>query len=330
MKIHKIISADQSLLRLQTAELRLGQKILKNNLNFQKNDNVLIVTDIRFYKKEAAIWFETAKTLTDKVQMIVLAGMTHSGQEPPDEVVQACAQANITILHTKFSLTHSKAGKAVVRNNHRGASLPGVNYKIMRRTLTTDYHKIKKLGEEIKAKLQKANTIHISSPSETNFSAAIRQKAIFNDGGILKNGELGNLPAGEVFFAPIKGSSQGTWIINGALADFKLKKPIKVTIKNGLAVKFESESNNHQLAQALEEKLKKIGPDAFNIAEIGIGTNPKTNPLGKMIEAEKALKTAHIAFGNSSCIGGEVDVPIHLDALTLKPIIKIDGKKLAL
>jgi len=313
MKIQKIIQAHETLLHLQTPELKLGQKVLKNNLNFQKSDSILIVSDIRFHKREAAVWFEAAKTLTDKVQMIVLAEMTHSGQEPPSKVIQACAQANITILHTKYSLTHTKAGKVIVENNHRGASLPGVNYKIMRRTLTADYHKIRKAGEEIKAKLQKANTIRITSEAGTNLTAAIRQKAIFNDGGILNNGELGNLPAGEVFFAPVAGTTKGTWIINGSLADYQLREPIKVTIKDGMAVKFEGDDKTQQL----EEQLKNISPEALTIAEIGIGTNPNTNPLGKMIEAEKALGSAHIAFGNSSCIGGEVDVPIHLDALTL-------------
>ena len=44
----------------------------------------------------------------------------------------------------------------------------------------------------------------------------------------------------------------------------------------------------------------------------------KTELNKKVDEAEKAYGTIHVAFGNSSAIGGENDVPIHLDGVVLQ------------
>lgn len=334
MKIAHIFNHQVQIRSLAQKEFNLAKKILLHNLCWQKNDRILIVTDLQMLKKEAVIWFETAKQLTDKVQMLVLSGLTHSGQEPPAEVVKACQKADISILHTQFSLSHTQAGQAIKKYHHRGASLPGVNYQLMMKTFDLDYQQMKNLGDKIQFKLKQADSITISSAAGTQISAKIRKKHIFNDSGLVRKGEFCNLPAGEVFFAPLEGTTQGIFIINAAIADFNLAscKPnsilIKVTIKDGYACQFEnlSPASSPDLAKQLPAKLKKIGPQAFNIAEIGLGTNQKTNPYGQIIEAEKAYGTVHLAFGNNFVIGGKIKVPIHLDALTMQPTVIVDQK----
>lgn len=306
---------------LTPPELELGKKILTTNLFFKPGESVLIVTDNRLLDAAAKIWFESAKALGAKVKLLVIDGMTHSGQEPPKAVVNAVKESTITLLHTYYSLTHTQAGKAVVANHHRGASLPGVDYEMMVRTLTQDYTSIQNLGKQIKTILSQAQEIQITSPLGTDLKAQIRAEKVINDGGFFADGEIGNLPAGEVFFAPLLGSAEGTWIVNGSMADDELDQSVTITISEGKATQI----SGGKTAENLDRKLSEIGELAFTVAEIGIGTNPKTNPHGDLIEAEKAYATAHLALGNSSAIGGEINVPIHLDGLTLEPKIEVDG-----
>ena len=58
----------------------------------------------------------------------------------------------------------------------------------------------------------------------------------------------------------------------------------------------------------------------------GIGTNEKAILSGEILEDEKLLGTAHVAFGASAAIGGTVQVPVHLDCLVMKPDVTVDGE----
>lgn len=79
-------------------------------------------------------------------------------------------------------------------------------------------------------------------------------------------------------------------------------------------------------ANRLIKILKAAGPKAYNLAEFGIGTNPKARLIGNVLEDEKVLGTCHVAFGDNSTFGGKVLAGIHVDGILLKPTIKLDGK----
>jgi leucyl aminopeptidase (aminopeptidase T) len=322
MLIQKTLTPPQQIREITTAEFNLAKRNLKTNLLLKPDDSVLIVTDERFFEQEAAIWFEAAKELTNSVELLVISGMNTSGQEPPPAVIDKCRQADVVILHTYYSLTHTQAGQAGTENGGRVASLPSVDYEMMLRTLTGDYTEINLLGEKIKSVLATGSKIKITSAAGTNLTSQIRSNNVVNDGGFMQAGEIGNLPAGEVFFSPIEKTTTGTWVINGSLADDELLEPIKLTIESGRVVKIDGD----KVATRLQNKLSKIGDQAFEIAELGIGTNPDANPKGSIIEAEKAYGTAHLAIGNNFFMGGSNNVPIHLDGLTLNPTITVDGK----
>lgn len=65
-----------------------------------------------------------------------------------------------------------------------------------------------------------------------------------------------------------------------------------------------------------------------NVAEFGIGINPKASITGNILEDEKALTTIHIAFGDNSGFGGRVSVPSHQDGIVRDPSVWVDGNPL--
>ena len=77
---------------------------------------------------------------------------------------------------------------------------------------------------------------------------------------------------------------------------------------------------------AFMELLTEHGDDATTIAELGVGTNEKAKVTGEILEDEKILGTVHIAFGASAGIGGNVQVPVHLDCVVMKPTLELDGE----
>ena len=74
--------------------------------------------------------------------------------------------------------------------------------------------------------------------------------------------------------------------------------------------------------------LDKVGKDARNIAEFGIGTNDSAKLSGVLLEDEKVMGTVHLALGNNITMGGTFNVPIHLDGIIKKPTVYLDGKLL--
>ncbi|MFZ8830027.1 MAG: aminopeptidase, partial [Candidatus Aenigmatarchaeota archaeon] len=80
--------------------------------------------------------------------------------------------------------------------------------------------------------------------------------------------------------------------------------------------------------EKLEKIFRELGEKARQIAEFGIGTNPKAKIIGNILEDEKVFGTCHFALGNNVNFGGNNDVSFHLDGIIEKPTIIVDGKEI--
>ncbi|HNG57249.1 MAG TPA: aminopeptidase, partial [Solirubrobacterales bacterium] len=148
--------------------------------------------------------------------------------------------------------------------------------------------------------------------------------AIPDAGELTETGAFGNLPCGEGFIAPA--TAEGVLVVDGSIAGVGLvDEPVRLTIKDGHLVDATGEAG-----AKLMELLTVHGPDGTNVAELGIGTNEKAILTGNILEDEKILGTAHIAFGASAAIGGNVQVPVHLDVVSMRPEVTIDGTPVVL
>ncbi|HEY6907304.1 MAG TPA: hypothetical protein VI230_07520, partial [Ignavibacteriaceae bacterium] len=90
----------------------------------------------------------------------------------------------------------------------------------------------------------------------------------------------------------------------------------------GRIIRFESEDQS--FVKRITE-LSKVDEEAMIIGELGIGINPGARITGNMLEDEKAIHTAHIAFGNNEDFpgGGKNRSKIHRDYLFYRPTIEV-------
>jgi leucyl aminopeptidase (aminopeptidase T) len=102
-----------------------------------------------------------------------------------------------------------------------------------------------------------------------------------------------------------------------------LKKPVTVTVKEGFATSITG-GREASIFDSLLSAVKKR--EAYNIAELGVGCNPKGRLIGIILEDEKVYGTVHVALGDNSTFGGKVQAGIHLDGIMLKPTMFIDGQ----
>lgn len=312
----------KNLTKLDTASIIA----VKDCMGAKKHEKILVITDEQ--KREIGVSLhENAVRLGYYSLLVEMKSGKINGEEPPQEIAELMQKFNVVLCPTAKSLTHTNARRAASAKGVRVATFPGITKEVMIRGLNADYKKISKLTIKLQKILETGKNIRVTTKIGTDISFSIAGRKAFASKGLFHaKGESGNLPTGEAFLAPVEGTANGVFIVDGSMAGLGLIKNanIKIEVENGYATKI----SGGTLANKLKAMLDKVGKDARNIAEFGIGTNDSAKLSGILLEDEKVMGTIHIALGNNVSMGGSVNVPIHLDGVVKKPTVWMDEKLL--
>ncbi len=66
-------------------------------------------------------------------------------------------------------------------------------------------------------------------------------------------------------------------------------------------------------------------PRVYNVAELGIGYNPKAKMTGRQSQDKGVYGTCHIGAGSNITWGGKIKAATHFDFLMYAPKIELDG-----
>ncbi|HEX6665751.1 MAG TPA: aminopeptidase [Solirubrobacterales bacterium] len=255
--------------------------------------------------------------------LAVISERDSAAGEPPRAVAAAMAAADVVLAPTIQSLSHTAARKVASEAGVRIGSLPGVTEEMLTRLMSADMEEIRRRGWAIVSAMNSGSEVQITCRHGSDLRLSLEGRMGIVDAGELSNrGAFGNLPCGEGFIAPIEGTAEGTLVIDGSIAEVGLlDTPTSLSIRDGHLVDTDGPGG-----EKLMQLLAPHGPDATNVAELGIGTNEEAILTGNVLEDEKILGTVHLAFGASAAIGGTVQVPVHLDCVLLEPTVEIDGE----
>ena len=294
-------------------------------LNVKPHETVLIVSD----DKRAALahkFYAAAQQYAREALLIVMPERENNGAEPPAAVAEAMRLCDAAFLVTTKSLSHTQARKRASAAGARMASMPGITEDMILRALGADHQKMKQQCRRLIPKVSHARQVRITTAAGTDLTFSLKGRTARPDHGIIpERGGFTNLPAGEVYVAPLEGTANGVLVIDGSIADiWPMRKPITIAIAQGYAVG----AGKGRDAARLWHILSRHGKPGLNVAEFGIGINPKARITGNILEDEKVLGTIHIAFGDNSNFGGRVRVPSHQDGIVRRPTVTVDGKTL--
>jgi leucyl aminopeptidase (aminopeptidase T) len=297
--------------------------VFVGSLKLKPTESCLIVTDT--IKEEISrAFFEYAKRITKRAKMLVMDPTDEHGAEPPEKIAHAMLQNDVLILITEKSLTHTLARREATARGARIATMPSITEDIANRCLDIDYEELKRESARLHAILKESKELHMTTDLGTDITFSLKNTGFFGKAGGSFDypGAFGNLPEGEVAFLPRNG--EGIFIVDASFPDIGiLSSPISFHVRGGVVY----EITGHH-AEEVVQRLDKVGPRAYRIAELGIGLNPNAKIIGKVLEDEKVIGTAHIALGNDLSFGGKNDVPLHLDGVIMSPTIYVDGKVL--
>jgi leucyl aminopeptidase (aminopeptidase T) len=296
---------------------------LRDCMNLKSSENLLIITDDSTMKIGQAL-FDVGKKTAREASLVVMPVRKVNGEEPPVELADLMAKYDVVVCPTQKSLTHTAARRNACQAGARVGTMPGISEEVMIRTLKADYHAIAERTYKLSEILDRGEEVHITTEIGTDILMPIRDiNAISSTGLVTKPGSFGNLPSGESYLMPEEAGTNGIFVVDGSFAGVGkiIEEAIRITVVDGFAIAIDGGKE----AKQLDAMLNPLGRNAYNIAELGIGTNDQAIVTGQILEDEKVMGTVHIALGNNKSMGGTCDVGIHVDGVMLEPTVTVDG-----
>jgi aminopeptidase len=304
-------------------------KMFKDVFAPKSGEKVLFLVDIPHdhiidntaWKERRALaqeWYTTFTEMGAKIGFSVnilkyeATGMSNSNI--PDEIINIVSKSNLVIAMTEYSASASLISVCFSENSiTRCASMPRVERRMEETAFRANYQQVKKYAISIAKMLNYSEGANIVFSTGDTLYIDLRNRIGDADtGDCTQTGQFINFPSGEACKAPYeaekdeidefgKSKTQGIWPVssNGEL--------MKYVVKNNRIVDIIGNGK-----KAEEMRIFYAENDTRrNIAELGIGCNPKAVITGNTLEDEKV--GLHIAYGMSIHLGGKVKSDVHSD-----------------
>ncbi|WP_313691464.1 aminopeptidase [Halorarum halobium] len=288
------------------------------------DESLAVVTDDRREAIGEAL-YEVGSEVTDDASVVRYPPGEQHGAEPPAPVAAAMRDADSFLAPTTKSLSHTRARGAATDAGARGATLPGITREVFLTGLDADYDDIAAHCADVREQVEDADEVRVMTAAGTDITFEPGSREWRSDtGDVSAAGSFSNLPAGEVFVSPE--TANGTYVVDGTMMPYGLLeegRELRFEVEDGLVTDISDDEVRGQVEAAAEE----VGEDAYNLAELGVGTNVGVTELvGSVLLDEKAAGTVHIAIGDDAGIGGDVEAPLHLDGIVRDPTVRADGE----
>jgi aminopeptidase len=226
-----------------------------------------------------------------------------------------------TRLETKWCLTHHPSPADAQLAGMSTAAYEDFVWSAVNK----DWDAVEKHQAQMVEILDPAEEVHIVSGDETDVTMSVQNMITLNDCG------TNNIPAGEVFTAPVPDSVEGTVLFDKPV--YHQSREVQgayLEFENGEVVDFSAEQNEDVLAGILttDEGSNRLG-------ELGIGMNRDIDRFTyNMLFDEKMGDTVHMALGRAypATVGEGVeqnDSAKHVDMIvdmSEDSYIEVDGE----
>jgi leucyl aminopeptidase (aminopeptidase T) len=300
---------------------RAVNTLIRDCLDLNPSEEMLVICN-PITEELGALLRINAQGEGGEATLAVISERESHAAEPPRAVAAAMLAVDIVVAPTIQSISHTEARRAATEAGVRVASMPGVTGEMLARVMGADLKLLRKRGASVGRALGAGAEAKITCTNGSDLRLGLEDRTAIVDAGALNmRGAFGNIPCGEAFIAPLEGTAEGTLIVDGSIAAIgRLAEPVELTVSGGHL----TEASGAE-GERLMELLTEHSAEGTNVAELGIGTNESATLTGNILEDEKILGTAHVAFGASAAIGGTVQVPVHLDCVVMQPTVEVDG-----
>lgn len=312
-------------------EMMKGARTLVSSCtNVKPAESVLVVTDAKMLSV-AQVVAAAAKERGAEAVIAIIDQRSSDSTEPPRVVAEAMKAANVVFTPVSISITHTRAMKDAVAAGARAIALTAVTEDMMvTGGLEADFEQVKATCRAVGDRMARAREVHITSREGTDLAFRVEGRRVNVMPCVVEPGQFSPAPTAEVNFSPIEGTANGVIVADASIPYLGiglLKKPIRFIVKDGFIVDMEG-GDPEQVVKLRSAWEAQADPNVYNIAEMGIGMNPKCRFTGIMLEDEGVLGSIHIGTGTNITLGGWVKTVSHYDLIMGKPTLKLDGEVL--
>ncbi len=313
---------------MKNIEMMKGaKKLVDVCAGVKENENVLIVSDTNNVKI-AEIITSVAFERGAEVALCIMTVRKSNGENPPEMICHAMMKADVIFAPTTYSITWAEATRKAAAQGARVVSMPDYHENILiSGGLEADFQAQEKIVEKMSDLFSNAHYARLTTPAGTDLSMELGdRKGNAEKGFCSKPGEVCGPPNIESNIAPIEGTANGKIVCDASIIHpdiRKLDEPVYFIVKNGFVVDIEGGGKAIKMKEVLAEAKDNT---VYNIAELGIGFNPKAKIKGLMTEDEGCLGTAHIGLGDNHTRQGKVTSPLHIDLVLKEPTLFLDDE----
>jgi len=309
--------------------LMRGARVLVSTCtDVQPGEQVLVVTDeARMSIAEAVA--EAARERGGDAVIAVMSPRSADAQEPPPTIAEAMKHADVIFTPVSISITHTNAMKQATARGARGAMLTAYTEGLlMSQALQVDFHALASTCIQVAQRLTDTDEALLTTPAGTHLSMSLKGRKGNALTCVVGKGEFSPIPNIEANIVPIEGTAKGIIVVDASIPYLGIgiiRKPITLSVDRGQILRIEDGGQ----AQVLQEAWRvQRDPNVYNVAELGIGLNPKARMTGVMLADEGVYGTVHIGSGTSINLGGTVKAASHYDLIMWKPTLILDGQPL--
>ncbi len=290
-------------------------------MEIEKGDRVLILSDEKTRLLAEELLREVRK-VSDGVLTLVEDHTERPAKEYPWTLKNyvEMVQPTVTFLMIKILPGELPLRKGfaehVTSMGARHAHMPGFDERVA--SVIGDCKNVRELTDWVYERVKNSRVIHVYG-EDTDLRVEVGLYRWVKDDGVIKSGEWGNLPPGEVFTTPVNVEGQ---IKVMEMGDYFIERGIveeTLYIENGKLV--DAEGN-------IGKELVEYVGSCNRVGEFALGTNLYiTHPIGNLLADEKMLGV-HLAFGDplGEHTGAEWSCDVHVDVLTTNISVKVDGE----
>ncbi len=170
-------------------------------------------------------------------------------------------------------------------------------------------------------------TVRVTSELGTDVSFSLKgRKFVIDNGDLSRPGLHGNVPAGEIYTAPVEDAMDGRLVIDGSVGSLGMvERPFRIRLEGGVIKDLQPIGGKGRVFEKFAEICEFDAPATKTVGEFGIGLNPGAKIIGNMLIDEKVEGTVHFAFGDSYGLGRSSS-EFHTDLLITNPSIFVEGE----
>jgi leucyl aminopeptidase (aminopeptidase T) len=222
------------------------------------------------------------------------------------DVLETVNESTIVLAFGEFSATGPLAAATRETSDLRVATLPLVERRMEKTSLSVDYSVVRQRAEVLAALLTPAVGATLTFETGHTIYFDLRYRTGRAEAGYLPRDKQQprfiNLPSGEAYSAPYESERHGEHSkTEGTLpVDYDGERALFHVVRNSIQ-RVEGEG-----PKAIEmANFFAVDPARANIAELGLGVNLGAKVTGNVLEDEKAIGV-HWAYGRSDTLGGVI------------------------